>query len=230
MTEDLLPLLRRVPLLEALPEPELGALQARSRLRPLQRGHTLFLQGQPAVSFFLVVEGWITVYRATPEGGRTVLHLLRRGETFAEPAALTLGHYPATAEAATDSVVLELPANLLEQAVRKDAETAMRVIAALSRRLHGLIGELERLTVKSAAQRVACFLLDLTPRDVGPAMVALPFDKRLVAARLGMQPESLSRALGRLRRYGVRANRGAVVEIEDLATLRGFCQQRKGGR
>lgn len=225
MKDLITPLLRRVPLLESLPEDQLEKLRACSRLRQHARGHTLFVQGQPATTFFLVVEGWICIYRAAPDGGRTVLHVLRRGETFAEPAALTLRHYPATAEAATDSTVLEIPARFLEEAVRQDPETAIRVISALSLRLRSMVGELERLRMKSATQRIGCFLLDLAPRDEGTVLVELPFDKTLVAARLGMQPESLSRALARLKPYGVKTNRGPVVEIHDVGTLREFCER-----
>jgi CRP-like cAMP-binding protein len=225
LNDVIIPLLRRVPLLEALPEPQLVALRARSRVRRHARGQTLFIQGEPAPSFFLIVEGWIAVYRGSVEGGRTVLHMLRRGETFAEPAALTLHRYPATAEAATDSVVLEIPASILEEAIRNDPDMALRVISILSRRLSSLVGEMERLKMKSAAQRVGSFLLELSPRDSGPVLVELPFDKNMVAARLGMQPESLSRALGRLKHYGVKTNRGPVVEIAQLETLREFCGQ-----
>ena len=50
----------------------------------------------------------------------------------------------------------------------------------------------------------------------------LPYDKRLLAGRLGMKPESLSRALGKLREIGVNDREGTIT-ISDISELRAFC-------
>ena len=67
-------------------------------------------------------------------------------------------------------------------------------------------------------QRVAEFLLDLAAGD-GACTVALPYNKTLIAGRLGMKPESLSRAFARLRDHGVRIE-AAMAHIEDVDRLR----------
>jgi len=216
--------LRSHSLFKSLTADQLRKVADSSRIRHHHRGHLLFLQGDPAPCFFLVLEGWVTVYRDTPDGDHTVIHVVRPGETFAEPAALNLGVYPASAEAATDCQVLEIPASTLKNLLAEDPSIALRVIGQLSQRLKFMVTELERFHVKSAPQRLACFLVELSPRDAPSAEVVLPFDKTLIAARLGMKPESLSRALARLRKYGVHANRGHNVELRDLPSLRDFCR------
>ena len=62
-------------------------------------GDALFRQGEAAAAFFIVIQGWIKLYRSTPAGDETVLHVLTKGESFAEAVAFAGGRYPATASA-----------------------------------------------------------------------------------------------------------------------------------
>ena len=71
---------------------------------------------------------------------------------------------------------------------------------------------------------VSAFLAAGHSHQVGThAPVVAKALKALVAGKLGMKPESLSRALAHLRRYGVESTRGAEVHLHDLASLREFC-------
>ncbi|WP_223252211.1 helix-turn-helix domain-containing protein [Paracoccus mutanolyticus] len=85
--------------------------------------------------------------------------------------------------------------------------------------LQSLGEQIKQLKVRSAAQRVAEFLLDLCPPDAEGATVALPYDKTLIAGRLGMKPESLSRAFLKLRPHGVRIDQTSAV-IASVGRLR----------
>ena len=217
-------LLRNSALFTELSANDLNSLAADSRLVDHSRGHSLFLQGDTAKCFYLVAGGCVSVFRDTPSGSRTVLHIARQGETFAEAAALKLGHYPASAEAASDCTLVEIPASAFRDVLRKDPDLALKVIGSLSIRLRILVEEVEQLTVKSASQRVGGFLLDLVREErENRATVALPYEKSLVAAKLGMKPESLSRALANLRRYGVESTRSAEVHLHHTSSLRAFC-------
>ncbi|WP_374546782.1 helix-turn-helix domain-containing protein, partial [Rhodoblastus sp.] len=87
--------------------------------------------------------------------------------------------------------------------------------------LKRLVKQIEQLKAQSAPQRIADFLLDQVTAESGPAAIALPYEKALIANRLGMQPESFSRALARLRDLGVTVERDNV-HIKDLAKLIAF--------
>ncbi len=95
---------------------------------------------------------------------------------------------------------------------------ALIMLASMSRRLRGFVQQVEQLTVKSATQRLASFLEKLVGVDEGSDEFELPLDKMLIAGRLGMQPETLSRALLKLRSIGV-ATEGHKVSIKDVAAL-----------
>jgi len=148
------------PLFRGLTPQMSRALVGKSLPRSYDKGAILFHQGEPASAFFIILEGWVKIYRTTPDGLEVVLHVFKRGESFAE-----------------------------------------------------------QIKVRSAPQRIADFLIRITPTQEGAAVVELPFEKGLLANRLGMKPESFSRALGRLRAYGVAVER-EVMRIDDVGRLR----------
>jgi CRP-like cAMP-binding protein len=94
-------------------------------------------------------------------------------------------------------------------------------MASMSAHLHRLVRQVEQLTVRSSTERLAEFLIRLAPRRSGSATIELPWDKALVATRLGMRPETLSRSLAKLRDLGVEA-RGARITIDQLEALRRY--------
>jgi hypothetical protein len=81
-----------------------------------------------------------------------------------------------------------------------------------------MANRIEQLTAQSATQRVADFLVSLTPCIEGPCTIALPYDKSLIAGRLGLKPESLSRVFAKLRAVGIDVRASDVV-VYDVATL-----------
>ncbi len=54
--------------------------------------------------------------------------------------------------------------------------------------------------------------------------MVLPYDKILIAGRLGMKPESLSRAFARLKSEGVQIKQN-LAQIEDIEHLRIYCEE-----
>ncbi len=223
-TETEIEELYHTPVMRGLDRAAFDTLVPHIRRRQYHRGDLLFLRGDPADRLFFVASGWVKVYRDNPDGDQSVLHIILPGETFTEPAVFGLGFYPATAESAVASVVLEIPANILKQMLTSNPTLALRVIGAMAMRLRSVIGDMEKRQYSPTHIRLACFLHNLLPRDHdgAEAQIDLPFDKSLIAARLGMRPESLSRAFGKLRKEGIRVS-GHTVHIEDCDHLAEIC-------
>ncbi len=218
-----LELVRRAPLFSDVSGDILDTLLAESHVGEYPRGHLLFLRGDPADRFFLLLNGWVKIFLDTPSGDQTVIEIMRTGETVAEAAIFMERAYPASAEIADDARILEIPAQPFLALLRNQSGLSLTMLAALSKRLHYLIQHIEKVQTFSTPHRLAEFLLGLANgADKGPAVIRLPYDKSLVAARLGMKPESLSRALAKLRDLGVRT-RGAEVHVADIERLRDFC-------
>lgn len=190
------------------------------------RSEVLFMQGDPAIAFYVVLDGWVKVYRMTPAGEEAVVGVFTRGQSFAEAAAFTGGEYPASGETVTECRTLIIPARRLFERIRHSPEIGLAMLASTSRHLHALIQQIEQLKAHTGAQRIAEFLLSLAPVGEGSCTIALPYDKALIAGRLGMKPESLSRAFQRLRGVGVRIRQN-MASIDDVEKLDDFVNKER---
>ena len=176
-------------------------------------------QGDPATAFFIVIDGWVKLYRNTPSGDETVIDIMAKGDSFAEAVAFTGGQYIATAEAVSAARVGRIPADHLVRCILGSPDIALAMIASISTHMHHLVQQVEQLKAQSGVQRVAEFLASLSLARQGKCAIALPYDKVLIAARLGLTPESLSRAFARLKAVGVAIDASHVV-VNDIAKLR----------
>lgn len=208
----------QIPVLSGLQPEAFDILMAQARVINLRPGSMLFRQGEPASSFFIIVEGWIKLFRITPAGDEAVLNVFAKGQSFAEGVAFTAGSYPAMASAVVRTRLILIPADHVTDCIRKRPEVAIAMIASTSQHLHQMISRVEQLTAQSGMQRVADFLISLTPCVKGPCTIALPYDKSLIAGRLGLKPESLSRVFAKLRTMGVDV-RASDVLVDNVATL-----------
>lgn len=206
-------------LFSALPAELRDPLLAAARPVRHGRGEALFHQGDSARVLHIVADGWVKLYRVAPNGTEAVVGVMTRGQSFGEPIALRGGSYPVSAEAVTDCTLLALPAAALLALIRARPEAAISILSSTFLHLQGLVEQIEQLKARSGAQRVAEFLLELCPEGADAASVKLPYDKALIAGRLGMKPESLSRAFARLRDHGVRISQSSAA-IASVAALR----------
>lgn len=205
-----------------LPEAALNLLLNESHVSEYPRSKMLFLRGDAAEYIYLLLDGWVKVFRDTQDGEQTVIGILKPGETVAEAAIFLGKDYPASAEVISDARLLEIPSGPLLTLLREDGELGIRMLGTLSMRLRNLVLHIEQIQARSTPQRLGEFLLGLCDEKEGATILDLPYDKSLVAARLGMKPESLSRALAKLRAYGVSTN-GHQIELSDVAKLHDFC-------
>ena len=178
----------------------------------------LFRQDDPATAFFIIIDGWMKLYRITMSGEETVVNILTRGDSYAEAHALTGARYPATAEAVSDARVVRIPADHVVRCIRESPDVALAMIACASLHLHHLAQQIEQLKAQSGVQRVAEFLASLAPVESGSCVIALPYDKVVIAGRLGLKPESLSRTFAKLRSVGVVVH-ASHVAISDVGKL-----------
>jgi CRP-like cAMP-binding protein len=185
----------------------------------LKARECLFRQGDPATAFFITIDGWVKLYRNTVSGEETVIHTLTKGDSFAEAVAFGGTSYPATAEAVSDARVVRIPADHIVRCIHESPDIALAMIASTSQHLHHLVQQVEQLKAQSGVQRVAEFLVSLAPVEHGSCVIALPYDKVLIAGRLGLKPESLSRTFAKLRSIGV-VVQASQVAVSDVAKLR----------
>jgi CRP-like cAMP-binding protein len=221
LNADDLALIRQLPLFGHMSDETLTILLGSVYPKEYPKGYMLFLRGEPADCFYVVLEGWVKVFRETPEGNEAVLGIFTQGECLAEAAAFLGEGYPASAQVVEAARLLPIRSAPFCDHLTDMPEIARNMLASMSKRQHHLVTEVEQLKTRSATLRVVDFLLKLCSTDNGAAVVLLPYDKTLISQRLGMQPESLSRILAKLRRQGVKTEQNRVL-IADIGALRAY--------
>ena len=189
----------------------------------LEEGDMLFNQQDAARRFYLVQSGQIKLFRLSPEGSEKVIEIIGPGSTFAE-ALMFLENpaYPVSAQAMQTSSLISFDAQHFVSILRQSVDTLLLIAADLSQRLHGLVGELNDLSLMSGTCRVANYLVDHLEADLDNFELEIP--KQVLASRLSIKPETLSRIFRRLTDTGVLSidgNRITVIDRDQLLELTG---------
>ena len=227
MTPKIIAAAKASVMLRYLPDAVLERLLEGATPRQFDAGETIFLHGEPASSVYLIIEGWVKLYRISPSGAEAVVSILKRNRSFGEAVALRDEAYPVSAEAITDCLLVQIDGNRMRRQIMADPQLALSLLAASYVHLHGLVEQVEQLKARSGVQRLAEFLVELAEGHDNGARLPLPYNKTLIAGHLGIQPESLSRAFARLRDHGVRIDGNHAI-IEDIEALRDLASQDKG--
>lgn len=220
---DAIAALAQHSLFSNMPEDIFAEFSSAAQVLDSEKGQMLFLQDDPSEWFYFVVSGWIKLFRETVDGGEAVLDVLTSGHIFGEAAILDGGMHTVGAAVVEKTVLLRLPATILKNAIAKNHKVALGMLASVSRQRRQQTQDIEKLSLQNTSQRIGCFLLRMCKTsDVTSAEFKLPYDKSLIAARLGMQCETFSRALNKLRKETSITVKGSSVGIPDVSELAAF--------
>ncbi len=219
VTDDDLRILQRTNLLATISAEDIARLANAASVMVFGRGQQIFEHGAPAERFYAILSGWVKVSNIDVHGNEAILGLFAVGETFAEAAMFMGGGYPANAQAIEETTLIAFDRKFFVSEITKNADLALGMLGALSHHAHRLTQDVEQLQTQSGDQRLAAFLLNLCPAGADRTAITLPYDKSLIAGRLGMKPETLSRAFAKLRGFGVQV-KGTQVVVSEVKRLR----------
>ncbi|MDH5723736.1 MAG: Crp/Fnr family transcriptional regulator, partial [Alphaproteobacteria bacterium] len=202
----------------------LKALDENAHIKKCEKGKILFLHEDPAEYFYIIKSGWVKLFRETLDGAQSISDILPEGNIFGETAVFENNIYPHSAETIEPSEIISVPIKLLKDELENNHAFALKILSYMARNRRRQDIEIEHRTVQNASQRIGCFLLRLAKTDHdGTIIIHLPYDKTLIASRLGMQPETFSRALSKLKeKTGIRI-KGATIEFDTLEQLISYC-------
>lgn len=215
--------IRKCPFFAGLSNEEIKHLKAIGREKRCSKGEVIFVEGQEARGFFLVISGRVKVYKLSPEGREQILKSAESRETFAEAAVFAGDVYPASAQALEPSLVLFFPKDDFQRLLETHPRLSQGIISDFARRLRHFASLVEELSLKDVASRLARFLLDEAEaaclRSTAGLQIKLKISKRELASRLGTVPETLSRTLNRLSSARVIKVKGREVTILNRKAL-----------
>lgn len=203
----------------------LAAASAETRTRlladahPLSvpRGAVLLSQDAPAEVLYLLTQGSIGLAMVEEGGSSTMVEILVPGDAFVIAAVMLRLPSPVAATALAPSRLVAVPAEEMRAAAAADTGLMRAAMEQMARQWRLMVDQVVDLKTRDATQRAARFLVRRLAAARGA--VDLPEPRAAIAARLGMTPESLSRALHGLEAAGLLRLHGRRVDVPDRAAL-----------
>jgi CRP/FNR family transcriptional activator FtrB len=217
-------LLRQSPMFRELEDRVLSRLCAVARVLVLPEGTSICRQGELPDHLYVVVSGQVALSNTASNGTSAVVEVIPPGGHFV--LATVLARLPLLLNAHTvgDTRLVAIDAAGLLAMLPNEPQLATALLRAEAYDFRSLVRQVCDLKLRTTAQRLGCYLLALTKNQQGnTASMRLPFDKRLLAARLGCRQENLSRAFAALRALGVETH-GARVILHDINRLREYSE------
>ena len=219
---DTAELLRLTPLFEMLEDRVVAELAAITHEARIAENVELCRQGEPPRHLHVLLEGQVALWATAPDGSRAVVEVVRPPGYFVLATALTGLPNLMTARSIAASRLLLIDTDGLQALLAREVGLANTLLRAEALSFRSLVRQVQDLKLRTAAQRLGCYLLaQAADPDALTAQFRLPFDKRLLAARLGCRQENLSRAFATLRGMGVETH-GSRVILHDIPALREF--------
>jgi len=218
-------LLANLPLFSDLREEDLGRIATRTSSVHAAKGETIFQRGDPCVGFHVIVYGQVKLGFTSAQGAEKVIEIIGPKQSFGEALMFLERPYIVSAQALADSMLLHVSKAAVFHEIEADPMFARRMLAGLSRRLHGLVSDVESYSLRSGAQRVIGYLLREGPQNHCAnkmTEITLPTTKNIIASRLNLTPEHFSRVLHDLTLAALIEVDGRTVRILDADRLRSY--------
>ena len=209
-----------VPLFERLDAPLRERIDAISE--PVTADADAVLSRQGAIPEFLhiLLEGQVALTSTAADGTTALVEVIHPVGHFVLASILADLPNMMTARTVTAARLLAIDATGLRRLIGSEPSLANVLLRSMSREFRTMVRQVRDLKLRTAAQRLGCYLLARVNGSEGiRADFRLPFDKGLLAARLGCRQENLSRAFAALRAYGVETH-GSRVILHDIPRLK----------
>lgn len=211
-------LLIRSDLLSSMSEASARSVIDAASLLTLPARHMLFTEAGTTDFLYYVLTGHVRLFRASRDGREADIRICGPGETFNDCMIFETGGNRYSAQTTECCMLARLELARIRAMLEADPTVARAVIQTLSKNNLKVMDCVANDRLQTAPQRVAHYLMTQAPSDNGSYSLRLPFQKSVLAGKLGLAPEALSRAFSTLKSCGVSV-RGRVIHIDDPAAL-----------
>lgn len=210
--------LENLPFLGALSAPSRSELMRNAVLHTVAPGTALFQQGELPTFQHIVVVGSVHLLGRSSSGREVLIEVVEPPDLVIPAAVVTGSPYLMRARVPEPSQLLLIHAGVFRHMVLRQPPLAQEVIGSLAGQFRRLVRQIKNLKLRTATERVGCYLLALSKRQGTPHRAILPYDKNLIASELGMTRENFSRTLSALQTEGVTVQ-GDTIIIRDAKRL-----------
>ena len=196
----------------------LDGLMAQCSVLDAVRGTTVVHYGAPLAGVLAIVYGSVKVAVRGDGAVQRVVSLVSAGQTFGEAQVVLGRSADIDAIALVDTKLVVIPAASILSLMEHEPRFARALMFVLAERSIELLAEVQSATQRSVHRLARC-LVTFAETYGDASHVCLPVSKTLLAARIGVKKETLSRLLGDLARRGLIAVNGRDVTILDRSRL-----------
>jgi CRP-like cAMP-binding protein len=197
---------------------------ATARVRRVTRSARIFNQGDADARAHVLIEGAVRISQSGSDGSQILVRLIAPGEMFGTVALFTDRHYPADAEAMTDSLEASWSEAELLRLMRADPEIAVNALKIVGRRMQEAQNRLRELAGQPVEQRIAHVIVRLV-RQVGRktedgTAILFPLRRKDIADTCGTTLYSVSRVLTAWEKAGWLRSRDRQLTIRKPNEIR----------
>lgn len=210
--------IRQSYLYEHLSESNFEYMAGHAKLIQLAAGERLHAEGEVCQYFYLVHHGTMKLFKSSPDGMERIVELIRDKQMFGEDA-MFVGEHAMYADAIEPTQLIALECVAFTTLMHGNAELCFRMLTEMSRRSKKLVDEIGKLTLQRAIQRVAEYLIEIGKYSDLSCTIRVNLPKHIIASRIGVSPETLSRIITKFRSKGmIDCNKGAIM-LKNVAHL-----------
>jgi CRP/FNR family cyclic AMP-dependent transcriptional regulator len=213
-------LLHKNEYFEGLNESLLNQVATHMQLREYERGEALFWEGDPCAGLHIIEQGFVKLYRLSPQGRQYIVRVLQEGDTCNEVPTFDGGTNPVNVEALETTHVWVIQADILQGLLRKHPDFAQKVINNLGKNLRGLVRMVSEMAFYQVTHRLARLISEQPPAQLS----GTPWTQEQLAARLGTVREVVARSLKELERSGAIHIDKRSIAVSDPAVLEQWAQ------
>lgn len=222
MEDDEKKLILDFPFFRNLSDETIHELFKLSNIKKYKKGSLLFLEGEPASRIYVIVSGWVKIYKSNANGNETVEQMLSSGNLVIETSLFTNEKYYSSAQISNEAKLLSFPASIFRGLLNKDLAMALNSLKYLSQTSRSYLSQIDNNRLKSSTERVGWFLLKQFIEQKNPNTILLPYEKTIIASLLDMKPETFSRSLKSFKKRGLSSEKHQI-QIKDIKELCHYC-------
>lgn len=215
-------LVHRVPLLASLSEEDIRSLAPIAGRRSFRHGHTIFREGEPGDSLYILIRGSVFITMLSSDGAESILAVLRGGDCLGELSLLDGFPRSATARAAEDVDALVVTRDHFQSWLADHHAASLALLRTLSmriRRTNAALADRNALDLWPRLAKQLLLLADDQPRTSASEGPDLRVTQQQLAEMLGVTREAVNKTLREFAQAGWIELRRGIVRISDAASL-----------
>lgn len=222
--------LRGVPFFADMDEHSLELLASACRKRRYDADETLFFEGDPGHTLYIILSGRVNIQKITPSGEILFLNQCGPGEAFGELALVDGKPRSADAVTAETCELLVLDQRAFARCLESSPKVTRGILAFLADRVRAADTRLQAYQSRDALGRVSDILLRLlevsaVPHPGGGKRITARITQQDMAEQIASTRETVNRALSRLRQTGVIRCEGRQFIVMDEDKLRDYASR-----